>query len=118
MEEKKVLLEKTSKGKSDNLNNKISKASIKDMKEHLFIPAAFFEQFRDIYIHPEEGKEIYNLEKPNPVNDKDLAHYKQFTVISKEMREASQKGRDEIKKYGDQLTDKYLAYVRTCWFNF
>jgi hypothetical protein len=88
------------------------------MKEHVLIPAAFFEEFKNIYIHPEEAKDIYDLEMPKLTTDRDLTHYKQFTFNSKELRDASQKGRDEIKRYGDLLTDKYLAFVRTCRFNF
>jgi hypothetical protein len=109
-EEKKLLMEKV-KGKPDSLNDKINKASIKDMKEHLYIPAAFFEQFKDIYVNPDESKQIYAVPKPNALMEKDLGHYKTFTYIAKELRETSQVNKDELKKYGDQLAENYLNQV-------
>jgi magnesium-transporting ATPase (P-type) len=101
------MLEKT-KGKTDSLNIKINKASIKDMKEQSYIPAAFFEQFKNIYLHPEDAAKIYDVPISDQINNKEVAYYKIYTYNSKQLKEASQRAKNDLKKYGDILTERYL----------
>jgi magnesium-transporting ATPase (P-type) len=78
------------------------------MKEQSYIPAAFFEQFKDIYLHPEDAAKIYDVPISDQMNNKEVAYYKTYTYNSKELKEASQKAKDDLKKYGDILTERYL----------
>jgi magnesium-transporting ATPase (P-type) len=78
------------------------------MKEHIYIPAAFFEQFKDIFINHEDADKIYTSDKSKIMNDKEAAHFKTFTYNSKEFKDIAQKSKDEIKAYGDKLSDLYL----------
>jgi hypothetical protein len=93
------------KGKSESLHEKLNKTNIKDMKEHLYIPAAFFEQFKEIFILPHEAERIYNIPKPNNFN---LSHLKTFTYMSPDIPKESL---GAIESYGDYLMESYLKNV-------
>jgi hypothetical protein len=97
---KQIHLEKQ-KGKADSLNEKLNKTNNKDMKEHLYIPAAFFEQFREIFIH--SSGEIYNIQRPEILTN--LCHLKTFTYLSQDIPDNF---KNDVDYYGEILKENYL----------
>jgi hypothetical protein len=78
------------------------------MKDHLYIPAAFFEQLKDIFVIPKEADKIFNIEKPRGLKDSSLTHIKTFTYVSQEIPEHL---KEVVDAYGEELMESYLMHV-------
>jgi hypothetical protein len=96
--------EKT-KGKPESLNEKLGRTNNKDMKEHLYIKAAFFEQLKDIFILP--SNDIYNIPRPE-LWAGSLSHLKTFTIGSLDIPIEYQQS---VEEYGEILMESYLRNV-------
>lgn len=102
----KLTMKKNMKGK-ETLSDKVSSANINVWKDHKWIPAAFFENYKKSFQFPEEMEKTYNEYKLLPANiNKEVSEY---TVDYAVFHSLDAKTKDEIKKYGNAMQTHYLS---------
>ena len=100
------LIKKNMKGK-ETLSDKVSSANINTWKDHKWIPAAFFENYKKSFQFPDEMEKLYKEYKSTPSHiNKEVAEY---TVDNAVYNSLDFKTKDDLKKYGIELQTKYLS---------
>jgi hypothetical protein len=99
---------KSKKAKAETLSEKVNKANIKNMKEHIFTLTAFFEQQRSQFIHPENANFTFGGIVPPPGFP---SHMDSFSYNSPDYKNMPFKPKQDFDNYGLMIKNAYLENV-------
>jgi hypothetical protein len=101
-------MKKSKKAKADTLSSKVSKANIKNLKEHIYTNAAFFERCRDEFLDKENEKfTLNNIERPTNFP----SGFYNFKITDVEYNNLPYNVKSMIDEYGNTLKNTYLERV-------
>ena len=97
---------KNMKGK-ESFANRITNANLSEWKDHKWIVASFFLNYKKSFLFPEEISQTFQeLENSPEENSRDIIN---FTEDYLEYKKLDTNTKKKLKKYGRKLQDKYLA---------
>jgi hypothetical protein len=100
---------KNKKAKTETLSQKVDKANIKNMKDHIYTPAAFFEQQRSLFVRPDTANLTFG-DVVRPVGfPTDMESYR---INSPDYKNMQYKARQEFDAYGNLVRTVYLENVK------
>jgi hypothetical protein len=98
---------KSKKAKAETLSEKVNKANIKNMKDHLYTPTAFFEIQRTLFVSPENSAFTFNNIVPAAEFPRDIESYRYNSNEYRVMRD-----KQGFDNYGILIKNAYLENVK------
>ena len=101
-------MKKSKKAKADTLSSKVSKANMKNIKDHIYTNAAFFERCREDFLDKENEKFTFNnIERPTNFP----SGFHNYKITDPDYNNLPYNVRSMIDEYGNNLKNTYLERV-------